>query len=715
MWINKKRSVACAAILSSSLAVGVPAFAASPECAGLMPPTQGDLSGLKRGVTAEDLARLRDIGPEHPLTSPVAASPDGKSVALPLMQGDPDSNSYCLGVLVISRQGGPPILVDKGGELIRDEIATVDGLTMESGIPKVIVPQWSKNGRWLAFLKRVNGRTQVWKAASDGSSSAPLTDSPLDVDRFALLDDGRTLVFATRPAFVAGKQAIEQEGLGGFHFDDRYLPHADSRPQLPPGIPSEFQSMDLLDRTTRPATDVERRKIELPPEYFAKTSGQEPPADGKEASWVEATDATFATPGTTVKYRDATGRIFHCIDPRCIDARPPAWVSGHGGRVVFLRREGWAKSLTSVYEWVPRRAKVRRVLQTEDQLSSCLMAAADLLCLREAWTQPSELVRIDLNRRKIITMFDPNPEWRKFRFSKVERIKVRNDIGLETAVDFVFPTNYRPGQKFPAVVVQYVSRGFLRGGVGDEYPIWALAANGYGVLSVNRPPHLGILRGAKTLVEVEQVNLEDWGNRKSILSSIEIPLRGLIKRGIIDDKRVGITGFSDGTTTIQFAALHSSLFSAAAMSSCCWERSQDFLLGPRLANTFAEIGYPTVLDSSPNFWRDISLAQNTDQVRMPILMQVADREYVASLEAYTALKRAGRPIDLFVFPDEYHNKWQPAHRLAIYRRSIDWFNFWFKHEVPLEGRRKMEAMHWLELRENAEKADRTSGGVMPAE
>src|SRR3546814_5155407 len=49
------------------------------------------------------------------------------------------------------------------------------------------------------------------------------------------------------------------------------------------------------------------------------------------------------------------------------------------------------------------------------------------------------------------------------------------------------PAPSRPSKPYPLVVVQYDTRGFLRGGTGDEYPIQALAASGFAVLSVSRP------------------------------------------------------------------------------------------------------------------------------------------------------------------------------------------------------------------------------------
>ena len=58
-------------------------------------------------------------------------------------------------------------------------------------------------------------------------------------------------------------------------------------------------------------------------------------------------------------------------------------------------------------------------------------------------------------------------------------------------------------------------------------------------------------------------------------------------------------------------------------------------------------------------------------------MQAADSEYLLALESVSALRDAGQPVDLFIFPNEQHFKWQPAHRLAVYERNLHWFDFWF--------------------------------------
>jgi dipeptidyl aminopeptidase/acylaminoacyl peptidase len=153
--------------------------------------------------------------------------------------------------------------------------------------------------------------------------------------------------------------------------------------------------------------------------------------------------------------------------------------------------------------------------------------------------------------------------------------------------------------------------------------------------------------------------------------------------GVIDPHRIGITGLSEGATTAVWALLHSSIFSAAALSTCCEDEGSFANVGPVWRAQMTAYGYPRPDADPSGFWKHYSLAANAARVRTPILMQLASSEFRAGLASYDALQRADAPADLLVFPDEYHVKWQPAHRLAIYERSVCWFEFWLQKPSAL--------------------------------
>ncbi|MFA6117551.1 MAG: hypothetical protein WC729_26405 [Sphingomonas sp.] len=73
-------------------------------------------------------------------------------------------------------------------------------------------------------------------------------------------------------------------------------------------------------------------------------------------------------------------------------------------------------------------------------------------------------------------------------------------------------------------------------------------------------------------------------------------------------------------------------------------------------------------------------------------------EYRLGLEAVSAFQYAGAPVEMCEFPDEHHVKWHPAHRLAIYERNLDWFDFWLQGKASSEPKRRNEIRRWEAMR-----------------
>jgi hypothetical protein len=276
--------------------------------------------------------------------------------------------------------------------------------------------------------------------------------------------------------------------------------------------------------------------------------------------------------------------------------------------------------------------------------------------------------------------------------------------GLPAFGHLVLPPNYEPGTALPLIVVQYTTRGFLRGGTGDEYPIFLFAAHGFAVLSLQAPPvfYSSLAdRRWKTWQEAEIENTRGWRERWSTLSSLLAGISRAEATISIDPKRIGITGLSDGATTVQFALVHAQeRFAAAAMSSCCMEPGSIRIEGGiGFYELLKSAGYPTLARDDPAMWKDISLSANASTQKTPILMQLSEHESSLGLEAYSHLKDSGTPVEMFVFPDEYHVKSQPAHRAAIYQRNLDWFSFWLRghtrEDAPHGQNSRWQTLHLL--------------------
>lgn len=650
------------------------------------------------GDLAARLVELRDIGSTPQPGKPVfSLSPDGQMIAFQLRQADPVENSFCFAMVVISAAGpAAPRIIDTGGELIRFTFPDLVGkANVPSGFPAIISPQWFNDGRSIAFLKRVNGRTQIWRAYIDGRSSELLSDGSDDIEEFKLLAGDRIIIATVRPSLRLALAEIAAEGRRGYHFDDRYLPIASGAPFPKPPLAISYVAIDAATGAERTATTAEIG--EAWPKVGPAGQIDAISEKGSGSAWLEEVEGSGFPAKRRLTAQLPDGTIVPCTAPACSDVRDRPWWSGHG-TIYFLRLEGWARSAMTIYEWDPRTPAPRAVFSTEDFIYGCQALAEDIVCLQEGSRAPRYLSRIDPEHSTATLLFDPNSDFRPDGRGGVRRLKLRTRFGTPFFADLTLPDDYIPGQRYPLILVQYNARGFLRGATGDEFPVQAFAQHGFAVLALERPDSPVHARNPKSFADLDKADFRGFRDRRNVLSAMETAVARLIGDGIVDSAKVGITGMSDGSTTVQYAALHSRMFAVAAMGSCCWERGYAGLLGPAIARQYRYIGWPAISSEAPDIWSKISWTTNARKIRMPVLLQLPDSEYRSALASYTALKEWGKPIDMFVYPEETHVKWQPAHKLALYERYLAWFCFWLKGEALQAPLLQTDIARWGEMK-----------------
>jgi len=208
--------------------VGLPALlsTATADCSDLLPVHPPMTK--QRPITALDLLGVRDIGRRDEALlgnkSPLGLSPDGRQLAFILIRAHASTNSYCIGLAVMDVKGSvKPRLLDQGGEFIGGT-GDYRGVILPMGFPILLAPSWSPDGRWMAFLRRDKGVTQLWTVRADGGPARAVTHSPVDVEQFARGPDGRSLIYASRTGQLAERTALAREAVTGFRYDDRYVP-----------------------------------------------------------------------------------------------------------------------------------------------------------------------------------------------------------------------------------------------------------------------------------------------------------------------------------------------------------------------------------------------------------------------------------------------------------------------------------------------------------
>ncbi len=92
------------------------------------------------------------------------------------------------------------------------------------------------------------------------------------------------------------------------------------------------------------------------------------------------------------------------------------------------------------------------------------------------------------------------------------------------------------------------------------------------------------------------------------------------------------------------------------------------------------------------------------RIDVPVLDNDPDSEFLQDLALYTSLRDLGKPVELFIYPNELHRVNQPKHRYQIYERNLDWFRFWLKSEESRDPAKREQYQRWRRLRQLQQEA-----------
>jgi len=297
---------------------------------------------------------------------------------------------------------------------------------------------------------------------------------------------------------------------------------------------------------------------------------------------------------------------------------------------------------------------------------------------------------MDLKTGVIRTLANVNPEFQNIQLSAATRIEWRNRYGENGFGYLVKPLNYERGKQYPLIVTTYRAGGFLRGAVGDEYPIQVFAANGFAVFAFEMGAWPNVKKG----------DFEGAMRMLYPIASLEAAVNVLDEMGVSDSHRRGLTGLSFGAGIVELTISHSDLFHAAIASG---PGGKDplayYLAGRRLQDQFAEWGLSGWPEGEAFArWHELSPALNANRIRASLLVNAADSEFRAGLQLYVSMEQLRKPLEVFIYSDEGHIKNQPKHRLEIYERNLDWFRFWLKNEEDPDPGKAEQYIRWRQLR-----------------
>ncbi len=106
------------------------------------------------------------------------------------------------------------------------------------------------------------------------------------------------------------------------------------------------------------------------------------------------------------------------------------------------------------------------------------------------------------------------------------------------------------------------------------------------------------------------------------------------------------------------------------------------------------------------FYDGEALSRNVEKIRTPILFNISDAEVLAARQDLVAMEEYGKPFESYVFPEESHTKWQPSHLYNIWRRNVQWLQFWLQDKEVSDPVDPRQYARWRELKNMQEENDR---------
>lgn len=667
---------------------------------------------LAQVVSPRRLVEVADIG------QPVI-SPDGRSVAFRVEQASVERNEHDAEWYVQPMDGAsPPRRVGSGGTPLRGS----------AGLSLPAVAAWAPDARWIYYRALLDGRIDVWRAAVDGSGATPVTQDAADVQAFQLSVDGRRLEYSVGPAreqVVAAEQAEYENGtridgtvpLGqglyrsGFvdgrlatqRFDSVWF----DRTALLADVPRRWKVVDLTEGTVQdlPLSVADSAATRL----AVSASGLQDawraarhPSDQRVALLTRVGERGGLRDRPDVELSMLEGgdgqRVVKCTDELCTGKEMTSlqWRPG-ADEVLFTVTDSDEGLAQSVYAWNVRTDAVRPVVRTRglinggrnggrDVSSACGASAHALACVVAEAGDPPRLERIDLETGERQVLFDPNTALaHDMKHVPVTLLRWTDAKGRLFTGQY-YPATAKRGKSRPPLFVSYYRcLGFLRGGLGDEWPLASLAQNGISVLCINAAPY-------------RTDALERYNNG---LSATESAVWLLADRGEIDPARVGFGGLSFGSEVAMWLATESDLLSAISASSPMISpnyymfnmlKGEDFLDG---LGKYWQLGAP---EETPERWREISPTFRLERIKSPILFQMSEQEFRHAVDYVVPLVGDGR-ADAWVFAHAPHQKFQPKHKLAVYERNLDWFRFWLQGYEDPDPEKTQQYRYWRSMRD----------------
>jgi dipeptidyl aminopeptidase/acylaminoacyl peptidase len=233
------------------------------------------------------------------------------------------------------------------------------------------------------------------------------------------------------------------------------------------------------------------------------------------------------------------------------------------------------------------------------------------------------------------------------------------------------PPDFDPAKKYPLILNIHGGPHAAYGFVFDHEMQW-MAAKGYVVLYPNP-------RGSTSYGQ-QFGNIIQYRYPGDDFRDLMIGVDEVIKRGYIDEKKLGVTGGSGGGLLTNWVVGHTDRFAAAVAqrdiaSWADWWYTADFTL-------FQPSWFKAPPFEDPQDYVNRSPITYIKNVHTPLMLVLGEADYrtppaAGGEEMFRALKFLKRPVIMVRFPGESHElsrSGQPWHRVERLEHIVGWFD-----------------------------------------
>jgi dipeptidyl aminopeptidase/acylaminoacyl peptidase len=648
------------------------------------------LAFAQSAITVEDIPKVKSV-------IQTSISPDGESVAF-------------------TRSLPRKLYVDENGSNY-SELYVVDDEGVErpfiTGSVNIKSLQWSNDSKTIYFLAKLKDDkfTSLYQIPVDGGQAqAVMSLKGTSISSYQLSPDNKQLALLAMPAADKSDKELKKLGFKAEVYElglkNKQLFIVDlakeDKPLSPTAINIDSYVSDvnwsadsekLLVKTQPTALiddrytksmwhlyDIANEKVTLSFKTQGKLGDAELSHDGKYVAILGAED----------KHDPATGRLF-IADTET--AKITEWLPNFMGHVVdfewshkrntlnFIANVGTQSFVASIKAGSNKYKK----LVDEGQFIATQLSVSDsdkTLALRgNSAKHPNEVFIVRSKKAKRLT--DSNSWLNDKRFAKQETIKLKARDGVELDGVLVYPLDYKKGTRYPLIMsVHGGPESHDKDGWITNYsrPGQMGAARGYAVFYPNYRGSTG--KG----VDYSKLGQNDYAGKE--FDDLVDFKNHLVDMGLVDSKRVGITGGSYGGYASAWGATKLTEHFAASVMFVGVTNQLSKFGTTDISNEMHLVharSYPWdkwqwYLERSPIYW--------AGQSETPLLiMHGKDDPRVhpaQSMELYRYMKVQGKDVRLVYYPGEGHGNRKVAAQYDYSLRLMRWMDNYL-----IEGKKDM--------------------------